>query len=225
MARELGNTSMRSGSLGYAVEKGRLLVIGVLGGGIVHEFANLLTVVDGLRQMGEMGLAGTWRPDLVARPAARCQEVVHAFRWAFSDEDDVSTAADEAAHWISTLIALRLRGRRTVFDGRGIGEHLGPLGAQAPQIRIAILCALLALLDPLRGETPDPEVLTLTAARDGSLCRLLLQGRAWPASRGNATEAALWEATEEILRGVDGTIRRSAPGPQLEVELRFPIRP
>lgn len=96
----------------------RLLVAGAVGSGVVHEFANLLTVIEGNRQMAEMGFVRSGS-DPTREPVERARGFIEAYRYVFGAADptyDAPAAQDLDA--IASLVRVKLRGRpcRVVVD-------------------------------------------------------------------------------------------------------------
>ena len=206
------------------LERARLLAVGALGGGIVHEFANLLTVVDGLRQMGEMGMTKAWRPELLRKPALRCDELVSAFRSTFADEVPQSVhALGDSLRWIETLLAARLRGHRATVELASV-PAIELSGSLAPSVRVALLCCLLAMIEQIGVEPDEPDRLRIHAERaEGGALLLRLDGPRWPdvETRSPAT-AALFEAASDLAAEVGGRLATDADSEGARVELSFP---
>ena len=136
---------------GVHLERARRTAAGILCSGLVHEFANLLTVIDGLAQIAELGIPWNDSQRMVKPPADRCHGLVDAFRHFFCDSGASAsplTLATEMRH-AEQLLRARLRGRGTQVLTSG-GEGVALTAARAPRLRLAYLLPLLAALEASR---------------------------------------------------------------------------
>lgn len=145
-----------------AFAEGKLLAAGCLSSGVIHEVANLLTVLDGQIQIREM-LGGGSRPGrdpltLLQSPAQKCRDVVDAYRscFAFTEAMQYPTPWESELRAVAPLIQVRLRARQTQLEMPDGSSRTTLPGAVAGRVRIAILCALLGLLEHARHRDRYP---------------------------------------------------------------------
>jgi hypothetical protein len=200
--------------------RARNAAAGALAGGVVHEVANLLTVVDGLRQLRS---AGGSNEDLrlLDAPAARCQELVECWRLVFGRRLPEPVPAEPELRALARLLETHLRGRRTVV---AVAAHDAVLDAALLVHGIPVLaCAVLAMLERARRAGVDAERLELRAlaAPEGTSLEahgrgLSLDGAAadWPAPLEEAARAL----AEEVSLGL-GTTASAGQGAGLTVRV------
>ncbi len=176
----------------------RLLVAGTIGGGVIHEFANLLTVIDGNRQMAEMGLArrGT---DRTREPLERSRTFVEAYRYVFGSADPAyDVAASLELDAIATLVRVKLRGQ----PGRVEARIPRPDDIMIPRrvatgVRFCFLAAVFGILDSLE---------------QASVVELSVGGAVGGAVGGNGDGATSLEA---VLRGRSSRYPVAADAPHM----------
>ncbi|MBI4879299.1 MAG: hypothetical protein HY812_06520 [Planctomycetes bacterium] len=197
---------------------------------MVHEFANLLTVLDGLRQIDALGAPHRPNSELIEQPLARCHGLLEAFRGLFSERgraEAVLPAALELADLRALLVA-RLRGRPT-----RVSVEAGPslvLSAEAgTAARLAFLCAILGVLEHGRGAARYPEAIELSAHGRQDRCTRLLarfsDAAEAPADHPAAELAGtLTRVAGDLLRQSAGrlAIRSGAAASALLVEVLLP---
>ncbi len=132
------------------LEQGRRLAAGALCSGVVHEFANLLTVLDGLSQITALGIPWSDGQRMIKPPAERGLTLIEAFRHYFAERASEGPVdyATEMRH-LDSLLRIRLRGRRTHLEFECDGLRSLP-GQYAPHARLTLLLAALAPLEAAR---------------------------------------------------------------------------
>ncbi len=197
----------------------RTLAAGILSGGVVHEFANLLTVLGGLRQIDALGAPHRPDSELIEQPLARCHELLEAFRDLFSERGRAEAAlpAEVDLASLQALLAARLRGRPTRVLAASCTLVL-PAPA-AGVARLALLCAILAVLEHSRGAPRYPSAIELSAHGSQGRCSRL-EARfsgATEAPAGHpaaALAATLSETAADLLRQSAGRLAvRGGPAP------------
>lgn len=132
------------------LERARTIAAGLLGGGVVHEFANLLTVIDGLSQMSAHGISFEDCRRMIRPSAERSSALIDAYRHFFADRgSDTPVTFDAEMRRLEILLRIRLRGSKAKVD---FADATAPFlidGRRAPTIRVAWLVASLAHVDQL----------------------------------------------------------------------------
>jgi len=199
------------------LETARSLAAGIISGGVIHEFANLLTIVDGQLQLESLGLvAGASAGEvgrLLAEPAGRGLQLVEAFRHVFSDLDPGPQEAPLTHELASlrVLLAVRLRGRPTHVEiGSGDSPLLLP-GPSSPAMRLAFLLGLLSILEHGRAGDHYPERILLDGTGTGSTCRALIAEvtrfiRAPEDHQGRVMAEHLRQAAGELIASFGGRL-------------------
>ncbi|MFH0946828.1 MAG: hypothetical protein V2A76_16660 [Planctomycetota bacterium] len=201
------------------------LAAGIVGRGVVHEFANLLTVLNGQRQMQQLGMSLDTResgiPVVVHEPADRCQLLVEAFRHFFSDVGVAPCARPLTDDLDSLELLLRatLRGQTTTVECDPACAHLTLVGGTAHMVRLALLLAILSVLEHGRAGDRAPERVYLSARSSGMSCEAILatvtRFRPMPAADvAFVTARRLWDAATRLIRECGGTLllREDPPG-------------
>jgi len=208
----------------------RTLASGVIASAVVHEFANLLTVVDGLRQLRAIS-GDVSDTALLDGPAAGCEQLVGAFRRLFSRRMTTDSSARDDLSSMSIVLAAHLRGRRTV-TATDDELDLVLAGEMAEACSLTFLCQVLALLARCRVSGQDAERVELGAEGSDGRCVALTArcvgvatdvGTVPHSDRGPEPAASLErvaaeladEAGIEIFHRVEpdgGTDRGSSPG-------------
>ena len=194
------------------LQTARSLAAGIVSGGMVHEFANLLTIIDGQRQMERLGLVGDGPTSdigqMLGEPAERCQRLVEAFRYVFSDlESDVQEVPlSQELGSLEVLLAARLRGRSTRIEIDPIGSKLLLPGRGSQAMRLAFLLGLFAILEHGRARESYPGRISLGGEGYESSCRsmsaMVTAFRVAPVGHVNRATAdrLLKTASELVLR-------------------------
>ena len=206
------------------IERGRRLAAGALCSGVVHEYANLLTVVGGISQIHDLGLP--WSENqrtMFQSPAERGLGLIEAFRHFLGERSCSSPIGlDLELRYLEALLKVRLRGRRTTLE---IHQDPMPLLHEDASIgaRVAILLATLAPLEGLRERFPsriDFEFVPRPDARASGTLRIRFQTEG---------EIELSSACDELLAvasalaaqwGGELSVRSGAPG-SIEVGVAF----
>lgn len=210
-----GRIEQRSGRAAE-LSVARILAAGALAGGVVHEVANLLTVVDGLRQMEQLGMT---RPDagedsnLIDRPADRCTVLVDAFRGVFAEQDpgggDQPLA--EALEQVRVLLRTRLRGRPTRIEIDSRSHSLVLPREMAETVTLSLLLVVLAGIENCQQQDAYPGRVTLEPIVNGDACRGM---SAWISGCPNALHdvadgsatGTLLQAATRLVRSGNGTL-------------------
>ncbi len=149
------------------LERARRLASGAICAGVVHEFANLLTVIDGLEQITTLGIPWSDGHRLIHPPAERGQALVHSFRHFFAERaTDGPVELGDEMRQLEAILRVRLRGRRTHLEvdaAEGTWIH----GRAAPSLRMVLLLIALALVEPGRTRESDATALRFRFRRDG----------------------------------------------------------
>ncbi|MBK6940135.1 MAG: hypothetical protein IPH13_07985 [Planctomycetes bacterium] len=203
-----------------ALSEGKLLAAGCVSSGVIHEVANLLTVIDGQIQIREMGGVSP-RPGrdpltLLQSPAQKCRDVVDAFRacFAFTEALPYPTPWESEVRAIVPLIHVRLRARQTQIEVPDGSSRATMPGASAGRVRIAILCALLGMLEHARHKDRYPTRLRMRlngGLPPGVVFEMVLSGFV-PAPAGDTHAEAgsrMVEVAERVLAGTVYTLRLS----------------
>jgi hypothetical protein len=145
---------------------------GMLASAMVHEFANLLTVIDGLSQVGELGISFAEGQEMMQPPASRCHSLVDAYRHFFTER--ISSHPSPVVvdmRQFEILLRARLRGRGTAIDLRGGDCVIDPTRAHA--LRLVFVLASLAILEEGRRIDRWPQRIEFSTDRvvDGHLLR------------------------------------------------------
>lgn len=205
-----------------ARERARCLATGILGAGVVHEFANLLTVVDGLRQVAQLGIPFAEGEQLMRPSAARCHTIVEAFRHFFADRiESASPTFDLEVACLEVLLRARLRGRSTQLDFSGVERAASLDPRHAVALRLAFLCAVLALLEQARGGEGYPRRIEFRTLCDEGRCTgLAVRAIGLAASSdAGALESELLSAARALVEPLGGTVERAPAGDSLRIEL------
>ncbi|MFG0317291.1 MAG: hypothetical protein ACF8XB_08465 [Planctomycetota bacterium JB042] len=160
--------SIAGASVGTLLQTARTAASGLLAGGVVHEFANLLTVVDGMRQMAALAPDSPPKLTLLDQPADRCGAIVEAFRHFFGERGDrveASTARLELTS-LGELLRAFLRGHAARVDVQEAGAELPVDGRLGATLRPVILCVVLGRLERARAAEATPSRVGLAAERD-----------------------------------------------------------
>lgn len=199
----------------------RTLAAGALVGGLVHEVANLLTVVDGLRQMERLGQpakAGAERQALLDRPAERCSRLIEAFRsllveWPGGEDEAAGGGGELAA--MRVLLESRLRGRSTRVLVGADPEAAAARAVRADVQRVALLLAVLALLEHARDGRPYPRTIELCRVRGGFSAHLAACRAAGDEEGAFASSSrAMLEAASALVRAGGGSLTLERSGPE-----------
>lgn len=166
--------SMNLSASGYGglLPRARMLAAGALAPGVVHEFANLLTIVDGARQLGSHGLSASSGQSLVDAPVQRSRRLVDAFRNVFAElaEGDAPRDAASDLSDLELLLRARLRGTRTHVAVEVESSSLMLPGSERGLVRLACLCGVLGLLERARSSNIGLDTVLLHAAKRGNVC-------------------------------------------------------
>lgn len=193
------------------LERARLLCAGSLSNGVVHEFANLLTVFHGLRQMSDVGVATASEWSMLEEPVSRGQALVDAFRYFFSERLDGQSGAPVSLEFESLKILLRarLRGRPTRVEIE-TASSLILSSTHAAAARLSFLSAVLSCLEHGRGGQ-YPSVVQFVAVGQGHDCTELtarihgfVASEAGHPCQGAADE--LWDAATEVAASVGSSL-------------------
>lgn len=143
----------------------RAAAAGLLSSGVVHEFANLLTVVDGMRQMAALAPEAMPTLNLLDKPADRCGGVVEAFRHLFTDrgQHSTSSSARQDLECVRELLKAHVRGLPTRIEVSEAGGGLLVDGQSGVVLRAAFLCAVLGWIERSRTTGDRPAWIELSA--------------------------------------------------------------
>lgn len=126
----------------------RLTVSGALASSILHEFANLLTIVDGSRQVARMGLKP---PDssIIDPTADRCGELVTAFRSVLSAPRcaGIPVRVQHDVAGIAALVEARLRGGMTQVRLLDIEASVTMLDSVSAPLRLGWFAVILGEIE------------------------------------------------------------------------------
>ena len=198
---------------------------GIVSRGVVHEFANLLTVLNGQMQMQQMGIPagsqGSGIPAVLHEPAERCQLLVEAFRHFFSDHCAAPGSrplADEL-DCLVLLLTATLRGQTTTVASDPACARLTLAGETAHMVRLAALLTILSVLEHGRAGDRAPDQVYLSAEGNGSSCATILATviRFQPMPETDVafkTARSLWDAATRLMQQCGGRIalREDPPG-------------
>lgn len=130
------------------LERARTMAAGLLGGGVIHEFANLLTVLDGLSQMSAHGISFDDCQRMIRPSAEKSAALIDTYRHFFADRgSDAPVTFDAEMRRLETLLRVRLRGCSARIDFSGATAAFLIDGRRAPSMRVAWLIASLAHID------------------------------------------------------------------------------
>ncbi len=221
------NTGVADRARYVALVRARHVASGLVSSGIVHEFANLLTVFDGIRQVRQ--LRNEASPDLdrmIEEPVERSRQLIDAYRHVFADSwaapatavASASIRADISAVALLTRTRLRGRSTRVEFESPDAADAID--AARSVPLRVVLLLATLAIIEEgkandlapveirIRGEIGPGESFGATiAARFGSPPA---ENSSHP-STGLAREA--WSEAEAVVQAFAASLRRSVDGP------------
>lgn len=203
-----------------AFSEGKLLAAGCVSSGVIHEVANLLTVIDGQIQIREMGGVSA-RPGrdpltLLQSPAQKCRDVVDAFRacFAFTEAVPYPTPWESELRAILPLLHVRLRARQTQLEVPDGSSRATMPGASASRVRIAILCGVFGLLEHARHKDRYPTRIRMRLSGGlppGVVFEVAFSGFV-PAPAGDAHGEAgsrMVEVAEKVLAGTAFALRVS----------------
>jgi hypothetical protein len=206
-----------------AFSEAKLLAAGCISSGVIHEVANLLTVIDGQIQIREMN-GGVSRPGrdpltLLQSPAQKCRDVVDAFRscFAFNESVPYPLPWESELRAIVPLLHVRLRARQTQLDVPDGSSRATLPGAVASRVRVGILCATLGLLEHARhlDRYPTRIRIRLNTAPGASALEIQVDGFQ-PAPAGDPHGQAgsrMVEIAEKVLVGSGLALRvTQSPG-------------
>ncbi len=202
--------SVAGASVGTLLQTARSAASGLLASGVVHEFANLLTVVDGMRQMAALAPDSPPQVTLLDQPADRCGSIVEAFRHFFGERGErveASTAGLELAS-LKELLRAFLRGQAARVEVQEAGGELPVDGRLGATLRPALLCVVLGRLERAREADATPSWVGLSAERDadGGVAFVAHLGGAEalsalePVEGGGADDASLGDRVEAVGR-------------------------
>lgn len=201
----------RPDGLARQLERARTLAAGVLAGGVVHEFANLLTVVDGMRQMEMIAPETPTRAGILSGPSERCQSLVESFRHLFSHRGATPPAGPvvQDLDCFHSMLKIHLRGCPTRIEVDGAATEARLLdGGTGVLLRPAFLCGLLGVIEGGRVQGRVPELIRIGGLGTED------QGHGFVADFGAPvrTDAASDPSLAELLLGATSELTESAGG-------------
>lgn len=155
------------------IDRLRVVSSGLLASCLVHEFANLLTIVDGGLQMARLGLAPP-DPATIDPTAVRCGALVRAFRHLFGRPRPVGAvvALRSELAMMEPLLSARLRGQRTRVLVAAEGGSVTVGDGVVAEVRAGWFALVLAELEarrPDEGELLAIEMAVEPAVGGGAL--------------------------------------------------------
>lgn len=206
-----------AGATGVEHERARRAVFGFLGGAILHETNNVLTVMAGVRQLLKAGISLSDRVGgMIDQQLARMEELVGWIRRLGPDERELDAAPRDAEFVLESverIVAL-------VGKGRGINLVRAPAPPIVPLDAEAAGLALLAALLPALPERGGVGIaLELRASGEGGRVRFFVRCRpARPVAAGEP-EARI---AEELCRAVGGTFVARTAADEWSADLDLP---
>lgn len=195
------------------VERTRITVAGVLAPSLLHEFSNLLTIVDGSRQMARLGLG---QPDSAAidPTADRCFQLVVAFRHLLSAPPYVGAPVSLKVDFsgIRSLVEARLKGSPTQVRVDDCDPSISLLDTISTPLRLGWFAVILGEIERLAAlGTPPAEIeLSAKTLSDGGIglsARYRVAGRLQRAHGGSyVASAELSSAAAELLASIGATL-------------------
>jgi hypothetical protein len=202
-----------------ALAEAKLLAAGIVSNGVIHEVANLLTVLDGQIQIRELAGGGprTGRDplELLQSPAHKCRDVVEAFRACFAYVEPIPYPVpwESEIRALVPVVKLRLRARATEIEVPDESSQRTLPGAFAARTRIAVLCAILGLLEHARAHDRYPSRIRFELAGKDSTGAVLAV-RLFGFERAQAGHAA-----EQIGSRMVGLAERVMTGTPLRLQV------
>jgi hypothetical protein len=165
------------------LERARRTAAGLLGAGVVHEFANLLTVLDGIAQMSAHGISFGDCQRMIRPSADRSTALIDAYRYFFADRGtDVPVTFDAEMRRLESLLRVRLRGCKAQIDFSGATAPFLIAGRCAPSVRVAFLIVALAHVDQLARGGHDVGTLCCVPGGAGDSAEWVLRSEPTTAS-------------------------------------------